>query len=77
MQLQKDNEQVIKDKALVDEELKKQAAMKDKIINDINALQKSHIKDQFTIFRDNIIIVALLLVIAGLLYLLFKPGFAL
>jgi len=73
-QLKKDNTNIVKDKAIVDTELAKQAAMKDKIINDINKLQKEHISDQFTIFRDNVIIVVLLIVIAGLLYLLFRTG---
>ena len=73
-QLKKDNANIIKDKATVDTELAKQAAMKDKIVNDINKLQKEHISDQFTIFRDNVIIVVLLIVIAGLLYLLFRTG---
>lgn len=73
-QLEKDNINVIKNKAVVDEELKKQAEMRDKMVNDLNRLQKEHIKDQFTIFRCNVIIVVLLIVIAGLLYLLFKPG---
>jgi hypothetical protein len=73
-QLKKDNVNIVKDKAIVDTELAKQAAMKDKIINDINKLQKEHISDQFTIFRDNVIIVVLLIVIAGLLYLLFRTG---
>jgi len=71
-QLKKDNTNIVKDKAVVDAELKRQAEMKDKMVNDLNKLQKEHIKDQFTIFRDNVIIVALLIVIAGLLYLLFK-----
>jgi len=73
-QLKKDNINIVKDKAIVDTELAKQAAMKDKIINDINKLQKEHISDQFTIFRDNVIIVVLLIIIAGLLYLLFRTG---
>jgi hypothetical protein len=73
-QLKKDNTNIVKDKAIVDTELAKQAAMTDKIINNINTLQKEHISDQFTIFRDNVIIVVLLIVIAGLLYLLFRTG---
>jgi len=73
-QLKNDNKNILKDKILVDNELKKQAEMKDKMVNDLNKLQKDHIKDQFTIFRDNVIIVVLLIIIAGLLYLLFRTG---
>jgi hypothetical protein len=76
-QLKKDNATVLKDKAVVDAELKRQAEMKDKMVNDLNKLQKEHIKDQFTIFRDNVIIVVLLILIAGLIYLLFKGPFML
>jgi len=67
-QLKKDYANLGKEKKSVDEELKKQAEMKDKMVNDLNKLQKELVQKNLAILWRNIIIVSLLVLIAVYFY---------
>lgn len=67
-QLQKDNENFLKEKKTTDEEITKQAKMKDKMVNDLNKLQKELIQKNLAILWRNIIIVSLLVLIGVYFY---------
>lgn len=71
-QIEKDNKNLIETKKLVDEELIRQMEYNDKMIKDLNIMQKKLIEKDLAILQRNIIIVLLLSTIAGATYLRIK-----
>jgi len=71
-QLKKDNEQLNKFKIEVDEELTKQHEYANKMIQDLNRMQKQLIQKDLAILQRNIVIVSLILAIGGGIYLRMK-----
>lgn len=71
-QLKRDHEQTLKFKSEVDEELAKQEAYANKMIQDLNIMQKKLVEKDLAILRRNIAIVCLLLSIGGGVYLRIK-----
>jgi hypothetical protein len=71
-QLKKDYEQTLKFKTEVDEELAKQEAYANKMVQDLNRMQKQLVEKDLAILRRNIIIVVLIAAIAGATYLRIK-----
>jgi Pyruvate/2-oxoacid:ferredoxin oxidoreductase gamma subunit len=68
-QLKKDNENIIKSKIETDKELAKQAEYNNKMIIDLNNMQKKLVEKDLAILWRNIIIVGLLVSIGGYIYL--------
>ena len=71
-QLKKDHEQTLKFKNEVDDELARQEAYANKMIQDLNRMQKQLVEKDLAILKRNIIIVILLLTIGGATYLRIK-----
>lgn len=71
-QLKKDYEQTLKFKSEVDDELARQEAYANKMVQDLNRMQKQLVEKDLAILKRNIIIVILLLTIGGATYLRIK-----
>ena len=71
-QIQKDAVGVLDAKKAVDEELIRQMENRDKMINDLNIMQKKLVEKDLAILQRNIVIVGLLVSIAGATYLRIK-----
>jgi hypothetical protein len=71
-QIEKDNVNLIETKKLVDEELIRQMEYNDKMIKDLNIMQKKLIEKDLAILQRNVVIVILLLTIGGATYLRIK-----
>jgi len=71
-QLQKDNANLVKIKNDTDKELQKQAEYTNKMVKDLNELQKQILKKNITILRLSIALGTVLLVFAGAIYLRIK-----
>lgn len=71
-QLKKDTEHLQESKKLVDEELIRQMEYKDKMIRDLNIMQKKLVEKDLAILQRNVIIVLLLATIGGATYLRIK-----
>ena len=67
-QLKKDNDNLAKQKTTTDKEIEKQSQMKDKMVNDLNKLQKELVQKNLALLWRNIIIVSLLALIAIYFY---------
>jgi hypothetical protein len=76
-QLKKDNENIIKAKADTDKELAKQAEYTNKMVKDLNIMQKKLVEKDLAILWRNIIIVSLLVLIGGYIYIRMNSGFRL
>lgn len=72
LQLKKDNSNLLAAKAETDKELKKQAEMRDKMVRDLNAMQKSLLKKDIIILRLTIALSAVLLIFGVAIYLRIK-----
>jgi len=70
--LKKDYEQTLKFKSEVDDELAKQEAYMNKMIQDLNIMQKKLVEKDLAILQRNIVIICLLLSIGGGVYLRIK-----
>lgn len=77
IQLKKDNEILTKAKSEFDAERTKQQEMQNKMVRDLNAMQKKLVEKDLAILWRNIIIVALLGVIGGYVYIRMNSGFRL
>jgi membrane glycosyltransferase len=71
-QLKRDYEQTLKFKSEVDDELARQEAYANKMVQDLNRMQKQLVEKDLAILKRNIIIVILLLTIGGATYLRIK-----
>jgi hypothetical protein len=71
-QIEKDNVNLIETKKLVDEELIRQMEYNDKMIKDLNIMQKKLVEKDLAILQRNVVIVILLLTIGGATYLRIK-----
>ena len=71
-QLKKDNEQLTKFKTEVDEELTKQQEYNNKMIQDLNRMQKQLVEKDLAILKRNIVIVLLILTGVAGVYLRMK-----
>ena len=71
-QIRQDNIGLSDAKKLVDQELIRQMDNRDKIINDLNIMQKKLVEKDLVILRRNIIILALLATVGGATYLRIK-----
>lgn len=71
-QIEKDNKNLVETKKIVDEELIRQMEYNDKMVKDLNIMQKKLVEKDLAILQRNIIIVLLFLVIIGATYLRIK-----
>jgi len=71
-QLKRDYEQTLKFKSEVDDELARQEAYANKMVQDLNRMQKQLVEKDLAILKRNILIVILLLSIGGATYLRIK-----
>jgi hypothetical protein len=71
-QIQRDNEGLAEAKETVDNELIRQLENKDKMINDLNIMQKKLVEKDLAILQRNIVIVLLIAAIGGATYLRIK-----
>lgn len=71
-QIQRDNEGLIEAKKTVDAELIRQMDNRDKMINDLNIMQKKLVEKDLAILQRNIAILALVAIIGGATYLRIK-----
>jgi len=71
-QIQKDNEGLTEAKKVVDDELIRQMNNRDKMIDDLNLMQKKLVEKDLAILQRNIIIIGLLAAIGGATYLRIK-----
>jgi hypothetical protein len=71
-QIQRDNEGLAEAKQTVDNELIRQLENRDKMINDLNIMQKKLVEKDLAILQRNIIIVFLISAIGGATYLRIK-----
>ena len=71
-QIQRDNEGLAEAKQTVDNELIRQIENRDKMINDLNIMQKKLVEKDLAILQRNIIIVFLISAIGGATYLRIK-----
>ena len=71
-QIQRDTIGLIDAKKQVDEELIRQAENRDKMINDLNIMQKKLVEKDLALLQRNLIIVGLLIAIGGATYLRIK-----
>ena len=71
-QIQRDNEGLAEAKQTVDNELIRQLENRDKMINDLNIMQKKLVEKDLAILQRNIVIVLLLAAIGGATYLRIK-----
>ena len=77
VQLKRDNEFLAKARIAFDAERTKQQEMQNKMVKDLNIMQKRLVEKHLAILWRNIIIVALLGVIGGYIYLRMNSGFKL
>jgi hypothetical protein len=71
-QIEKDNAQLIETKNVVDQELVRQMEYNDKMVRDLNAMQRKLVEKDLAILQRNIIIITLLISIAAAIYLRIK-----
>jgi hypothetical protein len=71
-QIQRDNEGLAEAKQTVDNELIRQIENRDKMINDLNIMQKKLVEKDLAILQRNIIIIFLISAIGGATYLRIK-----
>jgi hypothetical protein len=71
-QIEKDNAQLIVARNTVDQELIRQMEYNDKMVRDLNAMQRKLVEKDLAILQRNIIIVSLLISIAAAIYLRIK-----
>ena len=71
-QIEKDNAQLLESKKEVDEELIKQNEFRDKMVKDLNEMQRKLVEKDLAILQRNIIIVSLLCAIGAGIYLRIK-----
>lgn len=71
-QIEKDNKNLIETKNLVDQELIRQMEYKDKMIKDLNIMQKKLVEKDLAILQRNVVIVILLALMGGATYLRIK-----
>ena len=71
-QIQRDNEGLAEAKETVDNELIRQLENRDKMINDLNIMQKKLVEKDLAILQRNVVIVLLLAAIGGATYLRIK-----
>lgn len=71
-QIEKDNKILIETKQLVDQELIRQMEYNEKMVKDLNIMQKKLVEKDLAILKRNIIIVILLASIVGATYLRIK-----
>jgi hypothetical protein len=71
-QIEKDNKILIETKQLVDQELIRQMEFNEKMVKDLNIMQKKLVEKDLAILKRNIIIVVLLASIVGATYLRIK-----
>lgn len=71
-QIQRDNEGLVEAKKIVDSELIRQMEYNDKMIKDLNIMQKKLVEKDLAILQRNIVIVLLLASIVGATYLRIK-----
>jgi ABC-type siderophore export system fused ATPase/permease subunit len=76
-QLKKDNEVLTKAKKEFDAERTRQQEMRDKMVKDLNIMQKKLVEKDLAILWRNVIIAVLLGVIGGYIYLRMNSGFKL
>jgi hypothetical protein len=71
-QIERDNYSLVETKKLIDRELIRQMEYNDKMVKDLNIMQRKLIEKDFVILQRNIIIVCLILTIGGATYLRIK-----
>jgi hypothetical protein len=71
-QIEKDNKNLIETKQAVDQELIRQMEYNDKMIKDLNIMQKKLVEKDLAILQRNIVIILLLATIVGATYLRIK-----
>jgi hypothetical protein len=71
-QIEKDNAQLIATRDIVDQELIRQMEYNDKMVRDLNAMQRKLVEKDLIILQRNIIIITLLISIAAAIYLRIK-----
>lgn len=71
-QIQRDNEGLTEAKETVDNELIRQLENRDKMINDLNMMQKKLVEKDLAILQRNVIIVLLIALMGGATYLRIK-----
>jgi len=71
-QIEKDNASLVETKKLVDEELIRQMEYNDKMVRDLNIMQKKLVEKDLAILQRNILIIVLLAAIGGATYLRIK-----
>ena len=71
-QIEKDNARLTETKTLVDQELIRQAEYNDKMVKDLNMMQKKLVEKDLAILQRNIVIISLVVAIAGGIYLRMK-----
>jgi hypothetical protein len=71
-QIEKDNLSLVETKKLVDEELIRQLEYNDKMVRDLNIMQKKLVEKDLAILQRNILIIVLLASIGGATYLRIK-----
>jgi hypothetical protein len=71
-QLKKDNENILKAKQETEQELIKQAEMQNKMVQDLNIMQKKLIQKELTILQLRIALVSVILIFAAAVYLRIK-----
>ena len=71
-QIEKDNASLVETKKLVDEELIRQMEYNDKMVRDLNIMQKKLVEKDLAILQRNILIIILLATIGGATYLRIK-----
>lgn len=71
-QIEKDNAELMETRNVVDQELIRQMEYNDKMVRDLNAMQRKLIEKDLAILQRNIIIISLLISIAAGIYLRIK-----
>jgi tRNA(Ile2) C34 agmatinyltransferase TiaS len=71
-QIEKDNAQLIATRDVVDQELIRQMEYNDKMVRDLNAMQRKLVEKDLAILQRSIIIITLLISIAAAIYLKIK-----
>jgi hypothetical protein len=71
-QIEKDNFSLVETKKLIDQELIRQMEYNDKMIKDLNIIQRKLVEKDLAILHRNILIVILLMTIGGATYLRIK-----
>jgi hypothetical protein len=73
-QIEKDNVYLVETKKLVDEELIRQMEYNDKMVKDLNIMQKKLVEKDLAILQRNIVIVILICIIGVAAYIRLKGG---